>query len=102
MKSTIYPSEPVFEEYGMETNRSPERKLTFFDLFTGESTQDRAQQTAEQDYYRSFLAAKALQHTAALSMFEREAANLTPQSAERYRAIIDAYTIEAVKTIKEW
>ena len=47
------------------------------------------------NHCQALLAKSGLEHTAAPSMMEQQLASMTPQGAERYREIVDAYAQKA-------
>lgn len=54
------------------------------------------------DQCLAMLAKAGMEHTAALSVMEAQFSSMTPQAAERYRAIVNAYAQQAVGTIRRW
>lgn len=54
------------------------------------------------DQCLALLAKAGLEHTATLSKMEQEFTSMTPQSLERYRAIVDAYAQQTVERVRRW
>lgn len=54
------------------------------------------------DQCLAMLAKAGMEHTAALSVMEAQFSRMTPQAAERYQAIVNAYAQQAVNTIRRW
>lgn len=54
------------------------------------------------DQCLAMLAKAGMEHTAALSVMEAQFSSMTPQAAERYRAIVNTYAQQAVNTIRRW
>ena len=54
------------------------------------------------DHCRAMLAKTGMEHIAALSAMEQQLSSMTPQSAARYREIVDAYAQQAADTIRGW
>ena len=50
----------------------------------------------------AMLAKAGMEHTAALSVMEAQFSRMTPQAAERYRAIVDAYAQQAADKVRRW
>ena len=50
----------------------------------------------------ALLAKAGMEHAAALSVMEAQFSSMTPQAAERYRAIVNAYAQQAMNTIRRW
>lgn len=59
-----------------------------------------AQQMALLDKYKASLTYSAIQHVMAYSVMENQLASSSPRGAARIGALIDAYTVQAIKTIK--
>lgn len=57
---------------------------------------------ATHDRCLALLAKAGMEHTAALSMMETQFASMTPQGAERYREIVDAYAQKAADKVRRW
>ena len=57
---------------------------------------------ATHDRCLALLAKAGMEHTAALSMMELQFSSMTPQAAERYRAIVDAYAQQAADKVRRW
>lgn len=60
--------------------------------------QDEAQIAA----FRAWLAESSLTRLGALSAMEQQLSSMTPQAAERYHALVDAYTKQTVEQIGRW
>lgn len=54
------------------------------------------------DQCLAMLAKAGMEHTAALSVMEAQFSRMTPQAAERYRAIVDAYAQQAADKVRRW
>ena len=54
------------------------------------------------DQCLAMLAKAGIEHTAALSVMEAQFSSMTPQAAERYRAIVDAYAQHAADKVWRW
>lgn len=54
------------------------------------------------DQCLAMLAKAGIEHTVALSMMEQQFSRMTPQAAERYRAIVDAYAQQAANKVRGW
>lgn len=54
------------------------------------------------DQCLAMLAKAGIEHTAALSVMEAQFSSMTPQAAERYRAIVDAYAQQAADKVRRW
>lgn len=54
------------------------------------------------DQCLAMLAKAGIEHTAALSVMEAQFSRMTPQAAERYRAIVDAYAQQAANKVRRW
>ena len=54
------------------------------------------------DQCLAMLAKAGMEHTAALSVMEAQLSSMTPQAAERYRAIVDAYARQAADKVRRW
>ena len=54
------------------------------------------------DQCLAMLAKAGMEHTAALSVMEAQFSSMTPQAAERYRAIVDAYARQAADKVRRW
>lgn len=63
---------------------------------------EQAMVLATHDRCLALLAKSGLEHTAALSMMEQQFASMTPQGAERYREIVDAYAQKAADQVRRW
>lgn len=57
---------------------------------------------ATHDRCLAMLAKAGMEHTAALSVMEQQFASMTPQGAERYRRIVDAYAQQAADKVRRW
>lgn len=57
---------------------------------------------AMKDRCRALLAKTALEHTAALSMIEQQAVEMSPGNAEEFREIIKAYAAGAANQLRRW
>lgn len=60
--------------------------------------QDEAQIAA----FRAWLAESSLTRLGALSVMEQQLSSMTPQAAERYHALVDAYAKQAIEQIGRW
>jgi len=54
------------------------------------------------DQCLAMLAKAGMEHTAALAMMEQQLSRMTPQAAERYREIVDAYAQKAADKVMRW
>lgn len=50
----------------------------------------------------AMLAKSGMEHTAALAVLEAHFSRMTPQAAERYREIVDAYAQKAADKVRRW
>lgn len=87
----------------IETTTAPGER-TFWSMIlgtpkTGNALLDRARQTALLDKYKASLTHSAIQHVAAFSVMENQLYGISRRGAARVSALIDAYTIQAMKTI---
>lgn len=57
---------------------------------------------AMKDRCRALLAKTALEHTAALSMMEQQAEEMSPRNAEEFREIVRAYAAGAADQLRRW
>ena len=57
---------------------------------------------AMKDRCRALLAKTALEHTAALSMMEQQAEEMSPGNAEEFREIVRAYAAGAANQLRRW
>lgn len=57
---------------------------------------------AMKDRCRALLAKTALEHTAALSMMEQQAAEMAPGNADEFREIVKAYASGASNQLRRW
>lgn len=96
-------SKPI-ESETISTN-SATRKPSLLNVFFGcaNSTlavdiQDEAQIAA----FRAWLAESSLTRLGALSAMEQQLRSMTPQAAERYHALVDAYAKQAIEQIGRW
>lgn len=89
----------------MEYEESPKkRKRSSLQNWLALSTPslESAIRQAEADSYHALLTTRALRHTIALSVIEREAIDVAPQGAYRYREIVDGYADTAAHMIRRW
>lgn len=79
------------------------RERSFWEMLIGFPS-DRllaeAQQTALLDKYTASLTYSAIQHVTAYSVMESQLASTSSRGAARVGALIDAYTVQAIKAIK--
>lgn len=88
-----YPGEVIDAEYvevipaqrGMGTSLLPRRTSAMMSRVIEE-----AMVLGTHDQCLAMLAKAGIEHTAALSVMEAQFSSMTPQAAERYRAIVDA------------
>lgn len=100
-----YPGEVIDAEYmevipaqrGMGTSLLPRRTSAMMGRVIEE-----AMVLGTRDQCLAMLAKAGIEHTAALSVMEAQFSRMTPQAAERYRAIVNAYAQQAVGTIRRW
>lgn len=100
-----YPGEVIDAEYvevipaqrGMGTSLLPRRTSAMMGRVIEE-----AMVLGTRDQCLAMLAKAGMEHTAALSVMEAQFSRMTPQAAERYRAIVNAYAQQAVGTIRRW
>ena len=100
-----YPGEVIDAEYvevipaqrGMGTSLLPRRTSAMMSRVIEE-----AMVLGTHDQCLAMLAKAGIEHTAALSVMEAQFSRMTPQAAERYRAIVNAYAQQAVNTIRRW
>lgn len=52
--------------------------------------------------FRAWLAESSLTRLGALSAMEQQLSSMTPQAAERYHALVDAYAKQAIGQIGRW
>ena len=100
-----YPGEVIDAEYvevipdqrGMGTGFLPRRTSAVMGKMIEESMV-----LGTHDQCLALLAKAGMEHTAALSVMEAQFSSMTPQAAERYRAIVDAYAQQAANKIRRW
>ena len=105
MSYQSYPDEVIDAEYvevipaqrGMGTSLLPRRTSAMMGRVIEE-----AMVLGTHDQCLAMLAKAGIEHTAALSVMEAQFSSMTPQAAERYRAIVNAYAQQAVNTIRRW
>lgn len=105
MSYQSYPDEVIDAEYvevipaqrGMGTSLLPRRTSAMMGRVIEE-----AMVLGTRDQCLAMLAKAGMEHTAALSVMEAQFSSMTPQAAERYRAIVNAYAQQAVNTIRRW
>ena len=105
MSYQSYPDEVIDAEYvevipaqrGMGTSLLPRRTSAMMGRVIEE-----AMVLGTHDQCLAMLAKAGMEHTAALSVMEAQFSSMTPQAAERYRAIVNAYAQQAVNTIRRW
>lgn len=105
MSYQSYPNEVIDAEYvevipaqrGMGTSLLPRRTSAMMGRVIEE-----AMVLGTRDQCLAMLAKAGMEHTAALSVMEAQFSSMTPQAAERYRAIVNAYAQQAVNTIRRW
>lgn len=105
MSYQSYPGEVIDAEYvevipaqrGMGTSLLPRRTSAMMGRVIEE-----AMVLGTRDQCLAMLAKTGMEHTAALSVMESQFSSMTPQAAERYRAIVNAYAQQAVNTIRRW
>lgn len=105
MSYQSYPGEVIDAEYvevipaqrGMGTSLLPRRTSAMMGRVIEE-----AMVLGTRDQCLAMLAKAGMEHTAALSVMEAQFSSMTPQAAERYRAIVNAYAQQAVNTIRRW
>lgn len=105
MSYQSYPDEVIDAEYvevipaqrGMGTSLLPRRTSAMMGRVIEE-----AMALGTRDQCLAMLAKAGMEHTAALSVMEAQFSSMTPQAAERYRAIVNAYAQQAVNTIRRW
>lgn len=54
------------------------------------------------DQCQALMAKTGMEHIAALTVMEQQFASIAPQSAEQYRAIVNAYAQQAVEKVRRW
>ena len=69
---------------------------------TSEAMLERALLLTQYDSGRALLASSALRYTVALSLAEERASMRMPQSADRFKAIVDAYADRAAQIVRKW
>ena len=100
-----YPGEVIDAEYvevipaqrGMGTSLLPRRTSAMMSRVIEE-----AMVLGTHDQCLAMLAKAGIEHTAALSVMEAQFSRMTPQAAERYRAIVDAYAQQAADKVRRW
>ena len=100
-----YPGEVIDAEYvevipakrGMGTSLLPRRTSAMMSRVIEE-----AMVLGTHDQCLAMLAKAGIEHTAALSVMEAQVSSMTPQAAERYRAIVDAYAQQAADKVRRW
>ena len=105
MSYQSYPDEVIDAEYvevipaqrGMGTSLLPRRTSTMMSRVIEE-----AMVLGTHDQCLAMLAKAGIEHTAALSVMEAQFSRMTPQAAERYRAIVDAYAQQAADKVRRW
>ena len=105
MSYQSYPGEVIDTEYveaipaqrGMGTSLLPRRTSAMM----GRVIED-AMVIGTHDQCLAMLAKAGIEHTAALSVMEAQFSRMTPQAAERYRAIVDAYAQQAANKVRRW
>lgn len=83
--------------YSMSTGLLPQRTSAKIGRVVKEAMVQRTH-----DQCQALLAQAGMEHIAALSAMEQQFTSMTPQSAERYRAIVDAYAQQAADRIRRW
>lgn len=105
MSYQSYPGEVIDTEYvevipaqrGMGTSLLPRRTSAMMGRVIEE-----AMVLGTHDQCLAMLAKAGIEHTAALSVMEAQFSRMTPQAAERYRAIVDAYAQQAADKVRRW
>lgn len=105
MSYQSYPGEVIDAEYvevipaqrGMGTGLLPRRTSAMMGRVIEE-----AMVLGTHDQCLAMLAKAGIEHTAALSVMEAQFSRMTPQAAERYRAIVNAYAQQAVNKVRRW
>ena len=105
MSYQSYPGEVIDAEYvevipaqrGMRTSLLPRRTSAMMGRVIEE-----AMVLGTRDQCLAMLAKAGMEHTAALSVMEAQFSSMTPQAAERYRAIVDAYARQAADKVRRW
>ncbi len=69
---------------------------------SSEVVMERAMLLTQYDTCRALLASNALRYTVALSFAAQQASSRMPQSAELFKAIVEAFAENAVKNVKEF
>ena len=100
-----YPGEVIDAEYvevipaqrGMGTSLLPRRTSAMMSRVIEE-----AMVLGTHDQCLAMLAKAGIEHAAALSVMEAQFSSMTPQAAERYRAIVDAYAQQAADKVRRW
>ena len=100
-----YPGEVIDAEYvevipaqrGIGTSLLPRRTSAMMGRVIEE-----AMVLGTHDQCLAMLAKAGMEHTAALSVMEAQFSSMTPQAAERYRAIVDAYAQQAANKVRRW
>ena len=100
-----YPGEVIDAEYvevipaqrGMGTSLLPRRTSAMMGRVIEE-----AMVLGTHDQCLAMLAKSVIEHTVALSVMEAQFSRMTPQAAERYRAIVDAYAQQAADKVRRW
>ena len=100
-----YPSEVIDAEYvevvpaqrGMGVGLLPRRTSAMMGRVVEE-----AMVLGAHDQCLAMLAKAGMEHTAALSVMEQQFSHMTPQAAERYREIVEAYAQKAADKIRRW
>lgn len=81
------------------------RKPSFLGTFlgrTGGTLAEDIRGDAEMASFRALLTEFSLSRLGYLSAMEQQLSHLTPEAAERYQALVDAYARQAVKQIERW
>ena len=105
MSYQSYPDEVIDAEYvevipaqrGMGTSLLPRRTSAMMGRVIEE-----AMVLGTRDQCLAMLAKAGMEHTAALSVMEAQFSSMTPQAAERYREIVDAYAQKAADKVRRW
>lgn len=69
---------------------------------TGGTLAEDIQADTDQAKFRMDLTEFSLSRVGALSAMEKHLSSITPEAAERYQALVDACTRQAVKQIERW
>lgn len=98
--------EPTALDFISDVEILPEpRERSFWEMLLhlpdpGSALLEEAQQAALLDKYKASLTYSTIQSVTAYSVMESQLASTSPRGAARIGALIDAYTVQAVKTIQ--